>query len=351
MLISFLDKISGFLDRRLMVAYWAPAFVGAVLAGAVVVSRLGTERLVDWWTGLGALERLWLGIAALLAITVAAYLLQAATALSVRWYEGYLFPRLLARWGQWGHKQRQQRLRSAFDAARSGGNREDALLRLHQPSDYRSFYLGYPWNPDLVRPTGLGNVLTAAEEHPYELYRLDAILWWPRLMPLVPEAERGQIDAAFTPLLALLNLSTVISVVALGTGAFALFTDDPGWFYVAVPAAGLLLARGCYAAAVGQAEEYATLVRQVFDLHRHLLLKQLRIPAATNLADERYTWEVLNNWLYWHLMPWDNPPPPTVTDAEKAEFPNPGLYPFQFDTPPEPSPKPAAGEQAEGQAR
>ncbi|HYO15592.1 MAG TPA: hypothetical protein VE685_20540 [Thermoanaerobaculia bacterium] len=318
MLISFLDRLNGLFDRHFMVGQWAPASVALVLAGSIATVSIGSGRVLRWWTGLQPLEQTWLTLAALLAVTVLAYLLLALSNVSIRFYEGYTWPGWLASWST-----RRQKARWA-----------------------RGEFHEFPRNTSLVRPTRLGNILTAAEEHPYQLYRLEAVAWWPRLTPVLPAEFRKQVDAALTPLLAWLNLSTMIVLLALVGGAVSLLSGQRWWASLSILAGGLLLARIFYAAAVAQAADYAVLIRVAFDLYRHELLKTMHIPVPDNLVEERLLWEVLNPWIHHYIPPWESEQS-RVTDRSS---PKSHYYPFHYDTQ-SAAPQPAAGLGIDGQSQ
>ncbi len=51
MLSTFLDKASGLLSRRFLVAYWFPTFIAAVLALLPRVWVYGVGASWRWWAG------------------------------------------------------------------------------------------------------------------------------------------------------------------------------------------------------------------------------------------------------------------------------------------------------------
>ena len=103
MLIAFLDKISGFVDRRFMIAFWAPIFLFAA-SGAVmlVVARGDSANLISWWGAQDASSQALLALGFLLSVTVGAYVLQAFASPLVYIYEGYwpAWMVVLIRWSQ-----------------------------------------------------------------------------------------------------------------------------------------------------------------------------------------------------------------------------------------------------------
>jgi hypothetical protein len=46
-------------------------------------------------------------------------------------------------------------------------------------------------------------------------------------------------------------------------------------------------------------------VRVAFDLYRHEILKQMHIPLPDNLFKERTVWDLLTNWHYYYVAPWN----------------------------------------------
>lgn len=281
MLGTFLDKLNVFFDRRFMIAYWSPVFIGLGLFAGLVVVLMGPSVALGWWVGRSGTEQVLLGVGTLLLITVLAYVLEAFTIPVVRLYEGYWPKGALTNWACMQQKARRAKSTDA-----------DA-------------YHNFPLDSDLVKPTRLGNVLTAAEEYPHQLYRLDAVLWWPRLVALLPETFRTLVDTALTPMLALLNFNLMLTLFALG-GAIAVFlTNRLWWLFILVFFGGLVLARLCYLAAVSQSVDYGASVRVAFDLYRYDIFKQMHIPLPDNLFKERLLWELLNKWLYSYAPPWE----------------------------------------------
>lgn len=104
MLLTFLDKLGGFFERSFIVACWMPVFIAAGLFGGVLGTVVGWDRALSWWSGMRVIEHGLLGVAALIAVTVLAYLLQAITATIVRLYEGYSWWGRLANWAGLGQK-------------------------------------------------------------------------------------------------------------------------------------------------------------------------------------------------------------------------------------------------------
>lgn len=304
MLNAYLTTLGGFFDRRFIIAYWAPMFLFLailLLGGAAVL--VGPGAALAAWAALDPMMQVLVALAALLGITVFAYLFQALTTPLLRFYEGY-WPD----WLGWLRERAQADQKRRWEALKGSSKDPKAL---HQPGVYRQRYFHFPRSHDMIRATRLGNTLTASEEYPYQLYRLDAILWWPRLTPLLPEDFRKQVDQQFTPLLALVNLSFLFALLAfLGAGLLLvidliLMPQSP-WLFALIFVGGLLLAKLSYEGAVAQAVNYGATIRVAFDLYRHEILKQMHIPVPDSLRQERMLWDALNQWGYRTIPPWES---------------------------------------------
>lgn len=368
MLVAFLDKLSGFLDRRFMLAFWAPMFLfftaGATL-GALAVPEYA--NLFARWSAIGVGAQALLAAGGLLVILVAAYFLQAFQAPVFRWYEGYwpAWLKLMIAWAQ--HTQagiyyRMERYAEHEEHEPSADNRSIfskgmriifsegkrifisiwrklATRRLHsegvdlaeqmpqadtqiRSAQSYALYFRFPTDKTYVRPTRLGNAMTAAEEYAFKQYGIDTVLWWPRLAPLLPETFRAQVDTALTPLLSLLNLSTLLALLGVSAAITAVFLVAL-WLLV-TGVVTVLLARFCYLAAVVQATDYGQHVRVAFDLYRHEVLKQMHIPLPKSLEEESALWEALSAWVFTYTLPAQQcpawPPPKSELPARRFKF-------------------------------
>lgn len=322
MLTTFLDRVTGLFDGSFLLAYWLPTFLATAFAAVI----LGLHRSPG--TGFAELETLapvqnvLLGAAMLLLITVAAFLASAFTTPVVQTFEGLTWPRRLARWGRAGQAADLARLKREIDERR--GTPDESGL------SYRRL-LGYPQATLRLRPTGLGNILTAAEEHPFEGLGLDSVRWWPRLYPLLPAPLQGQIGNALTPMIGLLNLAALLGLASLVLGGLLAAQGAAIGLYLLAFPGGLILAFLAYGAAKAQALTYGLLVRTAFDLHRHLLLQGLGLEPPKNLEDEKRLWEFLNRWILEResYADWkaDLPPGTDVPAAMEAAFGWPATAP------------------------
>ena len=137
--------------------------------------------------------------------------------------------------------------------------------------------------PDAIRPTALGNALTAMERRAGRQYGWDAVVAWPRLYPLLSPGVRAVVDGQRDRLDALARLAITSAATALLTIALL---SGSGWWVLAaaIPAA---VARLAYVGAVHSAMSYGEAVTVAFDLHRFDLLTQLHLPLPADIGQER----------------------------------------------------------------
>ncbi|WP_433264097.1 hypothetical protein ACQPZF_34095 [Actinosynnema sp. CS-041913] len=214
----------------------------------------------------------------------------------------------------------------------------------------QNLFFRYPQPPADVQPTAMGNVVRAAEQHPSIRYRLDAVVLWTRLQPVLPKdfAEtvkdaKVSVDllltmAAFLPLFGVPltwwlvwrlpridGVAAWLTVIAIALCAFALCRRAARMTPVVLALAGLLvfhtfagfwqpvlrvevallwtaglvvLAYLLYQNATHAALAYTERLRTAFDLYRWKLLEELRLALPGTLAEEQKTWGSLSQFLY-----------------------------------------------------
>lgn len=337
MLGTFLDKISGIFDQRFILSYVMPTFVFLGLLVGLIQVWFGLSTTLYWWTSLAILEQILIGLIVLLTVIVVSYILQMLTAPIVRFYEGY--------WPEWklteiaiDHQKKNWERDSRNDRQIDLTNQLDKLFESQETSidndqidaiqaqitkeiqqATADCYYRYPRDPDRLKSTKLGNILIAVEEYPLQIYQLDAAFWWPRLAVLLPQNFRIQVDMSLSPMLAAINLSSLFTLLAFINLISIVFNHQwlmYGIFFIV----GLLLARVLYHAVISQATVYGKLVRVAFDLYRHEILKQMHIPLPNNLFEERKIWNLLTNWHYYYIVPWNASSDFDVTSPENPLY-------------------------------
>ena len=279
MLTSLTGGLLGLLERRFVLTAWLPALLWWGILGALILTGVGWSPATEWWLRQPAQFQVTLAVLALALVTFSACLVAALVPLFIRVGEGYWPSRSsrLYRWRQGKHRQRQ--------------------AAMSDPEVFARRYSDYPLRNDRVLPTRLGNILRAAEDHAVERYEINAIIVWPRLYVLLPDAFVAAIAASKTPL----DLMSVIGAMAsafavVGTivSAFLL----PWYAIVACFGGSVLVMWLAYQGAVQAARPYAQLIRAAFDVHRGLLLDATGLSRPQSYGDERRQWEQISHLWY-----------------------------------------------------
>ncbi len=287
---AMLDKTTGWLDQRLITTILLPALVFWAGIGALLATHFGWAATMKRWDDLDDARQLIVAGGTVVALIFFALLVQVRLPGLIRFYEGYwLVGTPLARW----LIGRQQ---ARWDK-----------LDLTDAKDYTRRYQRFPPDKSDLLPTRLGTALRAAEAYPGDRsrYGMDAVFFWPRLYPLLPDPSRQSLAAARSSLEQLLVTATLGGVFAVITVVFAAPLRMPPsiWIPVLVGTAGLAVF--CHRAAMEVAVSYGELVRAAFDTHRRALLIAMGLELPPDLESERALWEALAQQLYRRAA--DNP--------------------------------------------
>ncbi|WP_448594353.1 hypothetical protein [Thermoflexus hugenholtzii] len=281
------ENIGQALAKEWTVRMLAPAFAfwgGGLLAWA---SRSGWGNLAAWWSARSVPEQAALLVGGLLALAFSAVVMEWAQEGVLRLAEGYWpFPfrglrfALARRW-----EKKAQRIEERWQelAEKCEGNPEG--LSPAERAEYArldALRLRLPADPGRMMPTLLGNLLRAAEEHPWVRYGLETGVCWPRLWLLLPKEIREELAAARSRL----NEATRLLAWSL------LFVAWTVWAWWAAPV-GLLLAGLAWRGMTRAAWVYGDLVRAAFDLYHPLLFEHLGWPKPEGPEDGRRLTEYL----------------------------------------------------------
>lgn len=215
------------------------------------------------------------------SLVIAALLLDPLQLPLVRLLEGYWpsRPRAVANWSRSRQCERRER---AARAAEIGSDLSPQVIR-EAGAEATRFQRRFPDDLSAIRPTALGNALTAMETRAGRQYGWDAVVAWPRLYPLLSPAVRVIVDGQRDRLDALARLAMASAAAALTSTALLSLS---GW-WVFVAAIPTTVARLAYVGAVHTAMSYGDAVTVAFDLHRFDLLTQLHLPLPADIEQER----------------------------------------------------------------
>jgi hypothetical protein len=296
-LTKFWEAIGGKLAERLA-AVSGPALVfwlGGLLAWADHRGGLShLSILTGWLDRQSAATQIAVIIAVLLAVAGSGLIVDRLTTPTLRLLEGY--------WPSWmdGVRRRLidriqtrakdeddewQRLGSVVlgpDANVATAEQVAAFVRLDQRQRHR------PSKPNRYMPTRIGNILRAAETWPNDKYGLDAVVIWPRLWLVLPEAPARELVAARAA------LDSAVAGVIWGL----LFCVFGIWTLIAVPVGLLVAICSLMFWVPNRAEVFGDLVEGTFDLHRMAVYEQLRWPLPINPHQEHAHGQRLTSYLW-----------------------------------------------------
>jgi len=141
-----------------------------------------------------------------------------------------------------------------------------------------------------IRPTALGNVITAYQEYPFKRYGMEAEVFWPRLRAVIPQTyfelvqePRILLDFAVT------MASTLVALAGTAVIGGPWLTYHP-IIWASVPVGCLAFAYFFYRLAVSAADSFGEFVRACFDLYRLDLMARLHRPPPLTTTIERAQW-------------------------------------------------------------
>lgn len=276
---AFLFWIGGYLCWDYSQNWWASRQIGSFLA-----AKSDNEAISPWvYIVMGGFVLSWV-------LALSSAVVERMELPVLRWIEGY-WPRwagfirdLLIRREQRKYEKRHERLQVLAGKLAGAGlspSERDEYTRLQ--SDIR----GYPSQPSLLMPTRVGNLLRAGERWPAAKYGLDAVICWPRLWLVLPEAVQKSLAAARNRL-ADANRTWIWSLL------FLVWTVWTVW--AALISIALLIF--AYMAMIEAAQTFAVLIEAAFDVHRGALYKALRWPLPGNASAEPEAGEQITMYLW-----------------------------------------------------
>jgi hypothetical protein len=170
---------------------------------------------------------------------------------------------------------------------------DDAFRRIEEQHQM----LPLPLQDCLVKPTDFGNAYAVLEEYAYERYGMDTMVFWPRMLAVVPTGYQQAIGDQKSTCDFLLHTSLLLGVFALQALVLVVRAAfDASRFPAELLIALLLSAASAYflyRAAVTETRVLGTLIAGAFDLHRRALLEQLGLSLPPSLDAERALWRRL----------------------------------------------------------
>jgi len=121
---------------------------------------------------------------------------------------------------------------------------------------------------------------------------MDSVLLWPHVHAVLPSGIAAAVDDQRDQLDATAKMSATLLVAA--AVSFGLLVTH-GW-WLALPAALLVLSLVAYRSAIAAGLAYATVVNAAIDLHRFDLVQALHLGLPHDLEGERRQWKQVGDF-------------------------------------------------------
>lgn len=153
--------------------------------------------------------------------------------------------------------------------------------------------------PDESRllPTALGNTLRCTEDKVGRRYGIQVVTLWPRLHLVLPPALRDELDDEVNQLDVSCRLSVtwlLAAVICTSFLASNLSATILNWGWALIAASLWALSALAYRSAIEAAEAHGQDIEVTLDLHRHLLIEAMRLPATRTLSEDRRVFPLLS---------------------------------------------------------
>jgi hypothetical protein len=294
---KFLEGFSGNLADEWIKTLFTPAFVFWLGGGLAALQRHGWDAAVAEFQKLQEPLPLVLGVLVLLTVAASGFVVQQFDFTVLRLLEGY-WPV----WCSWFSRRLIRRQKRRFLEVDS---RIQAFHQLSKPTtEERKTYIealvqldDFPPNTGQVPietgrllPTKLGNILRAAEDGCAVKYGLDAIICWPRLWLLLPEATKTELSQARQ------HLNGTVRIWVWGMLFLIWAPLFQVWWPLPLGLGTVWLAHRWL---IQTARVYGDLIEAAFDLYRLQLYQAVRWPLPTTPAEEQALGQALTDYL-WH---------------------------------------------------
>jgi hypothetical protein len=292
MTAKVLEGFSGKLAEQWVATLLTPAFVFWASGLAIYTHRIGWDNLTKWYSQYPEPLQVGILVISLCLVAASAFVAQRFDTEVLRALEGYWYPRIrlvlqpLIKY----QRHRKSKIKKRFNNLDRTLNDNTKTLTANNFAEHVQLertYRQFPLKDHDIMPTRLGNILRAAERRPGDRYGLDAIVCWPRLWLLLPDAVKKDIQDARA------ELNNAVRLFLWST----LFLVWTIWTWWAIPIA-LIAAAFAYCWTLDAAEVYATLIEATFDLHRHLLYQALRWDLPKDPKEERRVGKQLTDYLW-----------------------------------------------------
>ena len=309
---STLSDVVSFLAQSFRLAAVVPAFIFVFLNEVIILPQLPPRGFIEVIQGLGMQDQIL--VAVVLALIIG-YIMDIINIPLIKLFEGYPF--VFTRLGkclqckQRKKKEGLERLLHQLELEIKDMQSSMKRYSLQDPRrklQYQNIkpkkqeiealmawiryeLIGYFPQEGPILPTSLGNVIAAFEEYPWRQYGIDAVVMWPRLLPILARekytvyVEREKAGLDFT-----INLSALLGVLSMEMAYTGLLFVPNYEVWLLWSALMLALSCAIYWAGIPAAYSWGMTVRVAFDLYRYHLLKALHGRPPSSFEMEVSQW-------------------------------------------------------------
>jgi hypothetical protein len=295
------NELPGFFDRNFIVGFFLPALIFVLVGFGLMFSFDIAPKLTSVIN-----DDLYKGatIIGVISWIISIFLLSLNFSI-LRFFEGYgkynplqlLQPIYEKKFFQ--IEEEKFRLGDARRQAEELENDEELTkIKKRQREVHRDAADLYPMSEARVLPTAFGNAIRAFEDYTEEMYGLDAIVSWVRLLAVIPKdfremtsTARAEVDMWINFRLLSYVLIIAYLIMAFSAGQFRII-----WF----PAATFAFAFFASIRATKSAVLWGDFIKASYDLYLPDLREQIRLPEKKTNKEEKQLWNKFVRQVTYH---------------------------------------------------
>ena len=295
------SELPNFFDRNFIIAFFFPSVIFVIVGLELLISFDVEPNIIKTIS-----DDIFKGATAIGVISFAISISLLSLKFSVlRFFEGYgkFNPLRLLR--NFHYKKfdlinkTKQELKSEKLTAESKSDSEKVdEIQNQRNALYKHAAEHYPKKRNRVLPTLFGNTIRAFEEYSEEMYGLDAIISWVRLLAVIPKDFREMINSAKSQVDLWLNLQllSIILLIAYLVLVFINWEFKILWFPLSLIGFAYFASRKSISSAV----MWGDFVKSSYDLFLPNLREQIKLPETQNVEEERQIWNKFARQVIYH---------------------------------------------------
>jgi hypothetical protein len=298
------SDFSKIFSRSFLVGHFLPSIM-FITANIVMFSTIFTLPPLPIFSALAQIESTWAVPTALIIAWILGVTLLAGNRILLRLLEGYhvLNSTPLIRRQQKLFEKINKEIEHVIEVGKA------EKLKLGKASTeteekytelLRKRLSSFPPKRENILATAFGNTIRSAEMYSLEVYHMDAIPLWPRILAVVPEEFRVVIEDAKSHMDAAVNIFYLSIVIGVESIIVALATHVRNLTWLIIPILAIVFTVLSYQLGISAARQWGENIKSVFDIYRYDLLKKIGIKSASSWDDERKQWKTITKAFLYH---------------------------------------------------